>query len=231
MGSKRDDQWGNLQTSAISVHDCMAPTEATSQPLWTLAAGVSTFGRMTKPLAVLPLRNATRPQRRCVIQRFVSMPTKNVRLRLLSPPYNRLPNTLHPHVGACAAGVSNSFLISTRSKEALLYNDASVNENGHAATAFRLLLQPSCNFAKDFELDEFRFFRRLVIAISESSLPLQPRPPARGGTMTSSFALVQTRLARWRNPTASSDSRTFSTLKGGFAATAAATAAAACHSR
>jgi len=66
-----------------------------------------------------------------------------------------------------SAGVSNSFLVSTRSKEALLYNDNSVNENGHAATAFRLLAQPSCNFAKDFEPEEFRFFRQLVIAISE----------------------------------------------------------------
>ena len=62
--------------------------------------------------------------------------------------------------------MSNSFLVSTRSKEALLYNDASVNENGHAATAFRLLAQPHCNFAKDFQPEEFRFFRQLVIAIS-----------------------------------------------------------------
>ena len=65
-------------------------------------------------------------------------------------------------------GVSNSFLVSTRSKEALLYNDNSVNENGHAATAFRILLQPACNFARDFDPEEFSFFRRLVIAISET---------------------------------------------------------------
>lgn len=76
---------------------------------------------------------------------------------------------------AVAAGVSNSFLVSTRSKEALLYNDNSVNENGHAATTFRLLLQPSCNFAKDFEPDEFSFFRRLVIAISEPLSDVQLR--------------------------------------------------------
>ena len=68
--------------------------------------------------------------------------------------------------------MSNSFLVSTHSKEALLYNDNSVNENGHAANTFRILLQPACNFAKDFEREEFSFFRQLVIAISETLAPL-----------------------------------------------------------
>lgn len=47
----------------------------------------------------------------------------------------------------------------------MLYNDSSVNENGHAATAFRLLAQPECNFLSGFERDEQRFVRRLVISI------------------------------------------------------------------
>ena len=61
--------------------------------------------------------------------------------------------------------MSNHYLIKTHSAAALLYNDNSVNENGHAATAFRLLAQPECNFLSGFERDEQRFVRRLVISI------------------------------------------------------------------
>jgi hypothetical protein len=86
--------------------------------------------------------------------------------------------------------VSNSFLVSTHSKEALLYNDNSVNENGHAATTFRILLQPACNFAKDFEREEFSFFRQLVIGIGE------PLPPGWPHCRMSRFILQGTKSAR-----------------------------------
>jgi 3'5'-cyclic nucleotide phosphodiesterase len=45
-----------------------------------------------------------------------------------------------------AAGVSNGFLVASRSTTALLYNDNSVNENMHLALAFRILLKPENNF-------------------------------------------------------------------------------------
>ena len=71
--------------------------------------------------------------------------------------------SLTPPCGS--AGVSNHYLVNTHSEAALLYNDSSVNENGHAATAFRILAQPECNFLEEFERDEQRFVRRLVISM------------------------------------------------------------------
>ena len=46
----------------------------------------------------------------------------------------------------CRTGVSNEFLVQTHADSALTYNDASVNENMHAALAFRLLRRPGNNF-------------------------------------------------------------------------------------
>ena len=42
--------------------------------------------------------------------------------------------------------MSNEFLVTTHADAALTYNDASVNENMHAALAFRLLRKPGNNF-------------------------------------------------------------------------------------
>ncbi len=39
------------------------------------------------------------------------------------------------------AGFGNAYMVNTKTEAAITWNDISVNENMHAATAFRLLLQ------------------------------------------------------------------------------------------
>ena len=42
--------------------------------------------------------------------------------------------------------MTNEYLINTGDETALRYNDASVNENGHAALGWQLLRKPGNNF-------------------------------------------------------------------------------------
>ena len=46
------------------------------------------------------------------------------------------------------AGLTNEYLINTGAPAALRYNDRSVNENGHCALGFEILLKRSNNFLK-----------------------------------------------------------------------------------
>jgi len=62
-------------------------------------------------------------------------------------------------------GFTNDFLIRTRAPEAIIYNDTHVNENGHLAEAFRLLLRPDINFVSHFSNEEWSFFRKTVIDV------------------------------------------------------------------
>lgn len=62
-------------------------------------------------------------------------------------------------------GVSNDFLVNTRNETALVYNDVSVNENMHLATAFKILRRPGNDLWEHLSPDQFRFFRRTVIQI------------------------------------------------------------------
>ena len=61
--------------------------------------------------------------------------------------------------------MSNDFLINTRNETALVYNDVSVNENMHLATAFKILRRPGNDLMEHLSLDQYRFFRRTVIQI------------------------------------------------------------------
>ncbi|KAL3132327.1 hypothetical protein ABBQ32_008905 [Trebouxia sp. C0010 RCD-2024] len=62
-------------------------------------------------------------------------------------------------------GVSNDFLINTKNETALVYNDVSVNENMHLATAFKILRRPGNDLMEHLSPEQYRFFRRTVIQI------------------------------------------------------------------
>lgn len=61
--------------------------------------------------------------------------------------------------------MSNDFLINTRNETALVYNDVSVNENMHLATAFKILRRPGNDLMEHLTPEQYRFFRRTVIQI------------------------------------------------------------------
>ncbi|XP_073418449.1 cGMP-inhibited 3',5'-cyclic phosphodiesterase 3A isoform X2 [Dendrobates tinctorius] len=61
-------------------------------------------------------------------------------------------------------GRTNAFLVATNAPQAVLYNDRSVLENHHAASAWNLLLsRPEYNFLVNLDHMEFKRFRFLVI--------------------------------------------------------------------
>ncbi|XP_046897375.1 cGMP-inhibited 3',5'-cyclic phosphodiesterase B isoform X2 [Hypomesus transpacificus] len=61
-------------------------------------------------------------------------------------------------------GRTNAFLVATNAPQAVLYNDRSVLENHHAASAWSLYLsQPQFNFLANLDHVEFKRFRFLVI--------------------------------------------------------------------
>ncbi|XP_042295223.1 cGMP-inhibited 3',5'-cyclic phosphodiesterase B isoform X2 [Sceloporus undulatus] len=61
-------------------------------------------------------------------------------------------------------GRTNAFLVATNAPQAVLYNDRSVLENHHAASAWSLFLsQPEYNFLPDLDHVQFKRFRFLVI--------------------------------------------------------------------
>jgi len=59
---------------------------------------------------------------------------------------------------------NNMFEMNTYSKLAIRYNDNSVLENHHAATAFELLSKRECNIFVHMNIDEYPLFRKFVIA-------------------------------------------------------------------
>jgi hypothetical protein len=60
-------------------------------------------------------------------------------------------------------GVNNRFLLNVRDKLAYRYNDASVLENMHAATVFKLLGTDDANFMANFETTQFNRTRKIII--------------------------------------------------------------------
>ena len=62
-------------------------------------------------------------------------------------------------------GVNNNFLIATRDKKALLYNDKSVLENHHCSAAFNLLLKPEHNIFEGLDRKTFSTVRSNIVDI------------------------------------------------------------------
>ncbi|GBF93405.1 cAMP-specific 3, 5 -cyclic phosphodiesterase 4C [Raphidocelis subcapitata] len=62
-------------------------------------------------------------------------------------------------------GLSNDFLVRTQHHLALTYNDASPNEQHSLSLAFRVLMQPGCNFLQHLPAEDFATFRALVLDI------------------------------------------------------------------
>lgn len=60
-------------------------------------------------------------------------------------------------------GRNNKFLVESSHELALMYNDESVLENHHLAVAFKLLLQPECNFLQNLETAQMKALRRMMI--------------------------------------------------------------------
>lgn len=60
-------------------------------------------------------------------------------------------------------GLNNAYLINNEAELATLYNDRSVLESHHAATAFKLLKKPELNILKNLSTDEKKEFRSSVI--------------------------------------------------------------------
>jgi len=60
-------------------------------------------------------------------------------------------------------GVNNAFLIATKSREALIYNDQSVLENFHVASFFKILQKSESNILKNLHEKDYKLFRKLSI--------------------------------------------------------------------
>ena len=63
-------------------------------------------------------------------------------------------------------GVSNAFLVATRSETAVMYNDLSVLEMFHVSGAFRVMLSTAgCDLAEFMSRDQFRQFRETLVSM------------------------------------------------------------------
>ena len=60
-------------------------------------------------------------------------------------------------------GLSNVFLMATRHELAIRYNDQSVLENFHCATAFTVLEDPDCNIFENLDKAQYTTVRKLMI--------------------------------------------------------------------
>ncbi|KAJ3021730.1 High affinity cAMP-specific 3',5'-cyclic phosphodiesterase 7A [Thoreauomyces humboldtii] len=62
-------------------------------------------------------------------------------------------------------GLNNKFLVETHDPKAILYNDRSVLENHHLATAFTVMMRDDTNILENMDHDDSHRFRELVIGM------------------------------------------------------------------
>lgn len=62
-------------------------------------------------------------------------------------------------------GLNGNFLQATKHEYAITYNDQSILESMHVASAFRVLLQDDCNFLKGLSKEQYLEFRDTVIQL------------------------------------------------------------------
>lgn len=62
-------------------------------------------------------------------------------------------------------GVNNTFLVNAYDDLALRYNDRSVLENHHAASAFRMFMEPHINILEGLSVEGYREFRKAVVEV------------------------------------------------------------------
>ncbi|KXS13528.1 HD-domain/PDEase-like protein, partial [Gonapodya prolifera JEL478] len=60
-------------------------------------------------------------------------------------------------------GVNNNFLINSRHPKSVLYNDRSILENHHAASAFAVMSEPQNNFLENLSPADYKTLRATVI--------------------------------------------------------------------
>jgi len=95
----------------------------------------------------------------------------NVDYFLRQPNFNRLLNPIDILSALIAAlmhdmghpGLNNTFLEATKHELAVTYNDVSVLENHHVASAFKLLKNKDCDWTKALSADDYKDMRETVI--------------------------------------------------------------------
>ena len=62
-------------------------------------------------------------------------------------------------------GLNSNFLQATKHEYAITYNDQSILESMHVASAWKVLLQDECNFLKNLSKEQYLEFRDTVIQL------------------------------------------------------------------
>ena len=99
-------------------------------------------------------------------------------------------------------GNTNFFEINSKSALAILYNDQSVLENHHCATAFRLMARPGLNVLGRMDLEDQRDIRKLMVSAIMAT------------DMSKHSDLMEETLVRANHPTSWNSSELLSALLG-----------------